>query len=160
MNAIMTRLLIALSIATGMQAQLDPMELLRETQAKVTRSVERLPRYMCTQTIDRLQQAIDSLRSTRNCEREPKPENIHITTSDRLRIVHPDGVSDNRTVFSACHEFLGESTVRFDPPPSFSTSPALPTATVVIPAGSRFQVELTQGFDSQRRPPAIQSRPS
>src|SRR6266404_1610379 len=156
------RLLLALGVAVGLQAQADtqrdPMELLRKVQAQVTKSIDRLPRYMCTQTVDRLQQDIDSLRSTRNCEREPKPENIHITTSDRLRIVHPDGVSDNRTVFSACHEFLGESTVRFDPPPSFSTSPALPTATVVIPAGSRFQVELTQGFDSQRRPPAIQSR--
>src|ERR1022692_912151 len=47
------RFVLAFSIATGVLAQQDPMDLLRQVQAKVAGSLNRLPRYMCTQTIDR-----------------------------------------------------------------------------------------------------------
>jgi len=46
---------------------------------------------------------------------------VHLNDSElllplatRLQIVDTDGTKDNRTVFSDCHEFLGESTVSFD----------------------------------------------
>jgi hypothetical protein len=40
-----------------------------------------------------------------------------IPTNARWRVVNLDGSEfDNHTVFSACHEFLGESTLRFDVP--------------------------------------------
>ena len=48
-----TRFLLAFTIATGVWAQQDPMDLLRLVQARIADSLDRLPRYTCTQTIDR-----------------------------------------------------------------------------------------------------------
>jgi hypothetical protein len=58
--------------------------------------------------------------------------------------------SDNRTVFANCHEFLGESTVSFDPPPDPAAAvpaekPAKAAAT--LPPGLRFSVSTTQDID-------------
>ena len=59
------------------------------------------------------------------------------------------GESENRTTFSSCHEFLGESKISFDPPPD----PHVPEAShrelgIAIPAGLHFRVALTQGLDT------------
>jgi hypothetical protein len=61
-------------------------------------------------------------------------------------------VDENRTVFSACHEFLGESTVSFpDAPPDDVPDTRNVVAVqrvTVIPPGLSFRVALTQGFDT------------
>ena len=74
-----------------------------------------------------------------------------LPTESRLRIVQTDGgESENRTVFSGCHEFLGESNITFGPPPDAPAlktdrSPALDA--LIIPQGLRFRVALTQSID-------------
>jgi hypothetical protein len=55
--------------------------------------------------------------------------------------------SENRTIFSNCHEFLGESTISFDPPPDVKVpaaapNPARPAPT--LPVGLRFTVTTTE----------------
>src|ERR1039457_5417833 len=67
-----------------------------------------------------------------------------------LRIVTPKGVAENRTVFSGCHEFLGESTVSFGGPPEDPDTRTVMTSRqhLVIPPGLSFRVALTQGFDT------------
>lgn len=65
-----------------------------------------------------------------------------------LRIVEAGGEEVNRTVFSNCHAFLGESSLKFDEPSELTvpkTSPA--SQNVVIPPGLRFSVALTAGID-------------
>ena len=50
-------------------------------------------------------------------------------------------------VFSNCHEFLGESTVKFDLPPDAgpaATAPSPTPAAPTLPAGLRFTVSTTQ----------------
>jgi hypothetical protein len=68
-----------------------------------------------------------------------------------LRVVHADGgQSVNRTVFSSCHEFLGESTITFHPPPDAAETHHGPISQgLVIPKGLRFQVAFTQGIDTE-----------
>jgi hypothetical protein len=57
--------------------------------------------------------------------------------------------SENRTVFSACHEFLGESTLSFDPSPAEATpeSGKANDAQTPFPAGLAFRLALTQDID-------------
>ncbi len=298
-----TRFALAFSIAAGLQAQQDDATgLLRQVQAKVVESLDRLPRYMCTQTIDRSRYEPDVPDRRNACDDRPRPPATHRTTSDRLRldvtkslavemyswvgesrfddrdlldivhegavstgsfaaylaaifrgddtsftyngeetidgrvfsefgfrvpyersryffysegqqgvvtgydgtflvdpktadlvrldlrtsrlpaetavcyayttldytrvrlkdadfllprasllrIVHTDGgESLNRTVFSSCHEFLGESTITFDAPPNVPETHRGPVSKAVsIPAGLRFRVALTQGIDT------------
>jgi hypothetical protein len=67
-----------------------------------------------------------------------------------LHILNTDGVElQNRTVYSSCHEFLGESTLSFDAPPEPST-PATPGATGrdELPEGLQFTVALTNRIDA------------
>jgi hypothetical protein len=67
-----------------------------------------------------------------------------------LRIVTRQGAHENRTVFSNCHEFLGESTVSFGGPPEDADT-RTPTAFqqhLVIPPGLPFRVALTQAFNT------------
>lgn len=69
----------------------------------------------------------------------------------RLRLIYANGAqSDNRTVFSACHEFRGESTLSFDDSPEESPSAGGQgtVAQTVLPAGLGFQVALTQDIDT------------
>jgi hypothetical protein len=79
-----------------------------------------------------------------------------LPTETRMRIFHPDGSeSENRTVFSGCHEFLGESSIRFDgpegdpggqpsqtPPKSAALVGAASAAPIEFPPGLSFHVEL------------------
>lgn len=69
-----------------------------------------------------------------------------------LRIISSDGVeSRNHTVFSACHEFLGESTVSFDVPTDSAASATANQATskgAAIPAGLSVQLALAQDIDT------------
>ena len=63
----------------------DP--LLAKVREKVTESVDRLPNYLCTQTIKRIQMDPDS-RETLSCSQleEMKRKANHVTTQDRLRL--------------------------------------------------------------------------
>lgn len=79
------RFLLALAIATGLQAQQDPMDLLRRVQAKVSDSIDRLPRYMCTETVDRAKYQADGAGRGSACD-EGSKRRLHLTTSDRLRL--------------------------------------------------------------------------
>jgi hypothetical protein len=65
-----------------------------------------------------------------------------------LLIISPTGAEDeNRTVYSACHEFRGESTVNFDSPdvaqPKFGAG-----RVSRLPPGLSFTVALTQDIDA------------
>ncbi len=72
-----------------------------------------------------------------------------LPTASVLKIFNPNaGESVNRTVFSGCHEFLGESKISYEPAPD-ATHPAAPAASgLTIPEGISFQIAFTQGFDT------------
>jgi len=69
-----------------------------------------------------------------------------LPSASLLRIDRIDGsIAENRTAFSNCHEFLGESTISFgDPPPSEPAAPARSAPPVMIPPGLPFRIVLTQ----------------
>src|ERR1700684_1928732 len=81
-----TRLLLAFSVAAVMRAQQDPASLLRLVQARVSDSLDRLPRYMCTLIIDRTVQWPDADVRGSACDEGPAALKTHVTTSDRLRL--------------------------------------------------------------------------
>src|SRR5580698_8927036 len=80
------RLMLALSVATGMRAQQEPMELLRRVQARIANSLDRLPKYMCTETIDRVRYEPDIRDRGNACDEGPVRRSTHLATSDRLRL--------------------------------------------------------------------------
>jgi hypothetical protein len=49
------QLILLAGLAARLMAQPDPSELLLRVREKVMHTVDRLPRYLCTQTIDRSQ---------------------------------------------------------------------------------------------------------
>jgi hypothetical protein len=69
-----------------------------------------------------------------------------------LHALNSDGIeSENRTAFSNCHKFLGESSISFDPPadvpvPEKRRAPG--SQALIIPPRLSFSVALTQGFDT------------
>lgn len=73
-----------LTLSAAARAQ-DSTDLLQRTTAKVLQTVRRLPRYMCTQTIDRTQLEPTGSRPSSSCE-TPRDKQMHMTTSDRLRL--------------------------------------------------------------------------
>ena len=79
------RLLLVFSMAAGMRAQ-DPANLLRLVRARVSASLDRLPRYMCTLTIDRTVSWPDADVPGSACDDGLAPRKTHLTTSDRLRL--------------------------------------------------------------------------
>ena len=78
------RCLLTFCIAAVMQAQQDPANLLRLVQSKVADTLDRIPRYMCTQTIDRAQ--YEPHVYARTCDIDPTQPSAHLTSSDRLRL--------------------------------------------------------------------------
>jgi hypothetical protein len=79
------RFLLAFSIATGLQAQQNPTDLLLRARARIAESQNRLPRYMCTQTIDRYRyQPVVPNRSLA-CDESTERPSTHLGSSDRLR---------------------------------------------------------------------------
>jgi hypothetical protein len=74
-----------------------------------------------------------------------------IPTNARWRVVNLDGSEfDNRTVFSACHEFLGESTLRFDVPSDGTRTVVEKTArkSLRLPPELPFSLVLTSPIDT------------
>jgi hypothetical protein len=57
--------------------------------------------------------------------------------------------SENKTVFSGCHEFLGESTVSFDAPDeSGKESSGRVAKPLVLPGGLKFVIDLARAIDT------------
>jgi hypothetical protein len=79
------------------RAQSSSADLLRRATAKVMDTVGRLPKYMCTQTIDRQQLEPAPGTPGRRCE-PPKGKQLRLTTSDRLRL--DVAVSGKREMYS------------------------------------------------------------
>jgi len=75
-----------------------------------------------------------------------------LPTEAHLKIVDTNGDEfDNQTVYSSCHEFLGESTLTFERPPEPSVETravASNGAAIELPPGIPFTVALTQDVDS------------
>ena len=75
-----------------------------------------------------------------------------LPTLSVLRIFSRDGsMAENHILYSNCHEFLGESTLSFDPPAKVSgeAQRAGPVPQVlVVPPKLRFRVALAQGIDT------------
>jgi hypothetical protein len=84
-------------VVTCIRAQPSSADLLRRVTAKVMDSVGRLPRYMCTQTVDRQQLEPVPGTAGRHCE-PPKGKQLRLTTSDRLRL--DVAVSGKREMYS------------------------------------------------------------
>jgi hypothetical protein len=75
-----------------------------------------------------------------------------LPTTSNLHIFHTDGdEAENRIVFSGCHEFLGESTIKFDPPADVLDADSRHGSgpqTFSIPPGLPFRVAFAQGIDT------------
>jgi hypothetical protein len=69
-----------------------------------------------------------------------------LPSETRLDIKSLDGVETaNRTVYSGCHEFLGESTLKFEAPPDApAQKAAAPRTETPIPAGLGFGLALAE----------------
>lgn len=72
-------------LAAGLHAQPDPGDLLQRVTKKVLETVGRLPKYMCTQTIDRSQYEPTVGTAGHSCEPYARTQ-LRLTTSDRLRL--------------------------------------------------------------------------
>jgi hypothetical protein len=74
-----------------------------------------------------------------------------LPTETHLKIVDRSGDEfDNQTVYASCHEFLGESTLTFEPPPEPAIQgqgTALNGLALELPPGIPFTVALTQDID-------------
>jgi hypothetical protein len=77
--------LLLCCLAARLHAQPDPGDLLQRVTRKVLETVDRLPKYMCTQTIDRSQYNPTVGSAGRPCEPYARKQ-LHLTTSDRLRL--------------------------------------------------------------------------
>jgi hypothetical protein len=80
-----TGLVLACGLAVSLQAQQDPTDLLLKVRDRVKDSINRLPKYMCTQTIDRQQYEPARGKQVSKCDEGPAQKDLRLTTSDRLR---------------------------------------------------------------------------
>jgi hypothetical protein len=78
--------LAVISLAVGVYAQQTPAELLGKVRARVAESLDRLPRYMCTQTIDRAVYRPETQKSGSACEPDAAPVKVKLVSTDRLRL--------------------------------------------------------------------------
>ncbi len=79
--------------------------------------------------------------------------NFLLPSQAELDIVNIDGIeTHNRTVYSSCREFVGESTLSFGEAPPKPDAPAAEevsaSGTLALPAGLTFKLQLTQPIDS------------
>jgi hypothetical protein len=99
-----------LSLNLLLQAQQDPKVLMARVRERVLATVDRLPNYMCTQTIDRAQYAPVKIIQTSSCAERMRWRKRgleqSLTTSDRLRL--DVGVADKREIYS----WVGENSFR------------------------------------------------
>ena len=98
------------SVSVLLQAQQDPKVLVARVRERVLATVDRLPNYMCTQTIDRAQYEPVKIIQTSSCAERMRWRKRglkqSLTTSDRLRL--DVGVADKREIYS----WVGENSFR------------------------------------------------
>jgi len=93
-------LLFLLNSATSVQSPDDPLDLLRRVSQKIMGTVERLPKYVCTETIERAQYEPTAKHYVRSCddiiaERRTAHWERRLSFSDRLRLDVAVGVGDD-----------------------------------------------------------------
>jgi hypothetical protein len=88
------QLLLLALLAAPVMAQTDPTELLARVREKVLHTVDGLPRYLCTQAVDRSQYEPDRSVDGKDCE----PRKLLRTTADRLRL--DVSVAGRREIYS------------------------------------------------------------
>src|SRR5580693_7626263 len=76
------RFLLSLGLVMSLHAQ-DPPDPLHQVRLKVSDTLDRLPRYMCTQTISRTVYEPNPDVKGNHCDKLP---NTHIAAWDRLRL--------------------------------------------------------------------------
>lgn len=74
-----TRLLLFVGVALTVQAQDDPLDVLRRVSYNVMKTIDRMPKYVCTQTIDRSEYRLNGIFRADSCdglaaEKERAPE--------------------------------------------------------------------------------------
>src|SRR5215470_6607519 len=84
----MRTVLLVSTLAFASQAQQDPLALLSRVRARIADTLDRLPRYMCTETIDRnlYEPAAGAERRPNTCGDPAARTATRLTTSDRLRL--------------------------------------------------------------------------
>jgi hypothetical protein len=80
------RFLLVVGATLCAYAEEDPHDLLLKVQAKVAASLDQLPRYLCTQTVDRAVYRPDDRKSGSSCEPDPLQSRTHLISTDRLRL--------------------------------------------------------------------------
>jgi len=95
--------LVLCGLVACARAQTLPGDLLARVTKRVLETVDRLPKYMCTQTIDRFQYDPGHNRLDSRCEPDPQQHLEFLATSDRLRL--DVAVSGYREMYS----WVGES---------------------------------------------------
>ena len=79
------RLFVAFGIILQLRAQQDPADLLKLVQTQVASSLDRIPRYKCTKTIDRTVYApMPGFKA--DCDQGYERPSTQMSTSDRLRL--------------------------------------------------------------------------
>ena len=106
----MRTVLLASTLAFAAQAQQDPLALLSRVRARIGDTLDRLPRYMCTETIDRnlYEPAVGAARIADACGEPASRTATRLTTSDRLRL----DVATAAAVQGEMYSWVGEG--RFD----------------------------------------------
>ena len=102
-------LLCAVFAGVGL-AQQDPVDLLTQIRHRVIAGISRLPRYMCTETVDRSSFRTDEVaakRERRSCPDvldtgEKSPLKLHLFSTDRLRL--DVAIADDSEMYSWVHE--------------------------------------------------------
>jgi hypothetical protein len=94
------RLLIVSVLALAARAQDDPKDLLLRCSHKVMDTLQRLPKYVCTQTVERAQYEPDAKPRSSSCE-IPSSER-HLIFWDRLRLDVATGISNE--IFGGSNE--------------------------------------------------------
>jgi hypothetical protein len=85
-----TRLLLVFSVAAGIRAQQDPKDLLAKVSRRVMESVDRLPEYVSTETIERKYFEPHVARPLHSCddvaaEQKSAHRRVRLATSDTVR---------------------------------------------------------------------------
>jgi hypothetical protein len=98
-------MLLLFGLVLAVQAQDDPLDLLRRVSHNVMETIDRMPKYVCTQTIDRSEYRLNGVIKADSCDGLAAEKNSghlkrHLTASDRLRFDVAIGVS---------HEVFGVS---------------------------------------------------
>jgi hypothetical protein len=97
------RLSLMCGLAAVAYAQQNPMDLLRRVRAKVAESLERQPRYMCTETVERSEYESGRRYIASSCDQARRRAPVHQVSSDRLRLDVAEGVNGEM------YSWVGES---------------------------------------------------